>query len=116
MAVANCGCSLERYYRFSFANTDSIKTEEVIKTHLKRKDTPNSVTAFLSTLETFPSDFITSSGITGYNLIDYKNRFHQRGLVEMAHEYLCIRRNGSFYWPPRASHPNSLEYPRDNKE
>ncbi|KAG5662575.1 hypothetical protein KAF25_004993 [Fusarium avenaceum] len=46
-------------------------TEEVIKTHLKRKDTPNSVTAFLSTLETFPSDFITTSGITGiyYNII-----------------------------------------------
>ncbi|KIL90329.1 hypothetical protein FAVG1_06059 [Fusarium avenaceum] len=71
MAVANCGCSLERYYRFAFANTDSIKTEQVITAHLKRKDTHNSVTAFLSTLETFPSNFITTSGITGiyYNII-----------------------------------------------
>ncbi|SPJ76076.1 uncharacterized protein FTOL_05807 [Fusarium torulosum] len=115
MALADCGCSLERYY-VVFANTDSIKTEQVIKTHLKRKDTCKSVMAFLPTLEEFPSDFITTHGIAGCNLLDYSDRIHQRGLIEMAHEYLCVCGNGSVYWPDWASHPDSLQYPQDSDE
>jgi hypothetical protein len=116
MALANCGCSLERYYRVAFANTDSIKTEQVIKTRLKRKDTFRSAMAFLPTFENIPFDFMTTHGKAGYNLLDYNNRSHQQGLIEMAHEYLCVRGNGSHYWPARATHPKSLRYPQHSNK
>jgi hypothetical protein len=115
MALANCGCSLERYYSV-FANTESIKRVEAIENDLKRKNKCKSVMAFLPTLKTFPPNFVTTHGMAGLDLLDYKDRLHQRGLIEMAHEYLCIRGNGSVYWPAWASRPNSLQYPRDSYE
>lgn len=114
MALSNCDCLLGQYYD-AFTDTNSIRTLKDAREALKKKGRRNEVNAFLSTLEPFPASYTTSNGIAGDRLLELGNRIHQRGLVEMAHYYLCVEGNGNAYWPDD-SNDRTLKYSRDKNE
>ena len=114
MDLGNCRCLLSQHYAI-FEDTNSIRNLEDTKRRLKRKGRRRGVNDFLATLDPFPASFRTIHGIAGNQLLDLEDDYHQDGLVEMAHAYLCVFENGHRHWP-QGSNDGTLEYPRDENE
>ncbi|KAF5715386.1 hypothetical protein FMUND_6868 [Fusarium mundagurra] len=110
----DCGCSLGQYLAI-FATSGSINNLVDIRRNLRQKSRQKGATAYQAGLEQFRSQFMTRLRTSGKDLIDRNDIVHQRGLTEMAHEYLCVCENGSLYWP-HTSDDGSLRYPRDQYE
>ncbi|EKJ69017.1 hypothetical protein FPSE_10810 [Fusarium pseudograminearum CS3096] len=86
-----------------------------VKNKLKRKTRGKGVNGFLGTLEHIRTHYKTTDGIAGTQLLQLNNEKDQRGLVEMAHAYLCVFGHGHAHWP-QGSKDGTLEYPRDEKQ
>ncbi|RGP69990.1 hypothetical protein FSPOR_4280 [Fusarium sporotrichioides] len=85
------------------------------RSQLKRQNRRKGANEFRSTLESFPKRFETRDGTVGTQLLQLDNEDHQKGLVRMAHAYLCISGHGRAHWP-EGSNDNTLEYPRDENK
>jgi hypothetical protein len=68
--------------------------------------------AFNDDVRAFRKKFLTSSGLRGLELHDWKSSAHQAGLSEMTTAYLDHGGNGSLFWPDDVSSPryNTLQY------
>lgn len=68
--------------------------------------------AFNSSLTLFRKFYITSTGMRGMEVRDWKSAEHQTLLTEMSHAFLDRDGNGELYWPTDATSPNhtSLQY------
>ncbi|KAF5563668.1 hypothetical protein FPHYL_5066 [Fusarium phyllophilum] len=110
----DCGCSLGQYLAI-FATSGSISDLADIRRNLRQKSRQKGATAYQAGLEQFRSQFMTRLRTSGKDLIDRNDIVHQKGLIEMAHEYLCFCENGPLYWPS-TSDDGSLRYPRDQYE
>ncbi|KAK6713028.1 hypothetical protein SNK05_007481 [Fusarium graminearum] len=108
-----CNCLLDRHYAI-FQDTNSISTCTLndVKNKLKRKTRGKGVNKFLGTLEHIRTHYKTTDGIAGTQLLQLNNEIHQRGLIQMAHAYLCVFGHGRAHWP-QGSNDGTLEYPRD---
>ncbi|KAI8715939.1 hypothetical protein NCS52_01102900 [Fusarium sp. LHS14.1] len=73
---------------------------------------------FAEIVKAYPSRFTSSAGISGYQLLNWSNRFHRQGLVEMTHEFLCTSGNGPLFWPGENEneYQDSLRYPEHKNE
>lgn len=109
-----CGCSLGQYLAI-FATSGSISDLVDIRRKLRQRSRKRGATAYQAGLEQFRSQFMTRLRTSGKDLTDRYDIVHQKGLIDMAHEYLCVCENGSLYWP-RTSDDGSLRYPRDQYE
>ncbi|GKU20056.1 unnamed protein product [Fusarium langsethiae] len=114
MALCDYNCLLHQHYTI-FNNIDSIRTLQDVRSHLKRQNGRKGANEFRSTLESFPKGFETRDGTVGTQLLQLDDEDHQKGLVRMAHAYLCISGHGRAHWP-EGSNDNTLEYPRDEKK
>ncbi|EXL81313.1 hypothetical protein FOPG_05341 [Fusarium oxysporum f. sp. conglutinans race 2 54008] len=109
-----CGCSLGQYLAM-FATPGSISDLVDIRRNLRQRSRQRGATSYQASLEQFRSQFMTRLRISDKDLIDRNDVVHQKGLIEMAHEYLCVCENGSLYWPS-TSDDGSLRYSRDQYE
>ncbi|KAF5647980.1 hypothetical protein F52700_1194 [Fusarium sp. NRRL 52700] len=109
-----CGCSLGQYLAM-FATSGSISDLGDIRRNLRQKSRQKGATAYQASLEQFRSQFMIRLRLSGKDLIDRSDVVQQKGLINMAHEYLCVCKNGSLYWRS-TSDDGSLRYPRDQYE
>uniref|UniRef100_A0A098DKX8 Uncharacterized protein n=1 Tax=Gibberella zeae (strain ATCC MYA-4620 / CBS 123657 / FGSC 9075 / NRRL 31084 / PH-1) TaxID=229533 RepID=A0A098DKX8_GIBZE len=111
-----CNCLLDRHYAI-FQDTNSISTCTLndVKNELKRKTRVKGVNRFLDTLEHIRTNYETTAGIAGTQLLELNNAIHQHGLIEMAHSYLCVFGHGGAHWP-QGSNDGTFEYPRDENQ
>ncbi|QPC71920.1 hypothetical protein HYE68_002672 [Fusarium pseudograminearum] len=116
MNQRGCNCLLNQHYAI-FQGTGSISTCTLndVKNKLKRKSRGRGVNKFLSTLELIRTHYKTTDGIAGTQLLQLNNKIHQRGLIEMAHAYLCVFGHGRAHWP-QGSNDGTFEYPRDENQ
>ncbi|KAI1864402.1 uncharacterized protein JN550_008959 [Neoarthrinium moseri] len=70
---------------------------------------------FTDDLRGFRKKFVTSTGLPGPDLHEWKLKEHQAGLDEMTAAYLDRDGNGPLYWPDSETSPNynKLRYSRD---
>ncbi|KAF4984716.1 hypothetical protein FZEAL_157 [Fusarium zealandicum] len=115
MTSTNCNynCLLEPYFDI-FTDLDDggpLSQTEICSAldHSLRARSPSSL---YKTATSYPPGFVSSTGLLGSHLLDWNDGAHQSGLVEMTHEFLCLRQKGSLYWPDGGD----LRYSRDRNE
>lgn len=74
--------------------------------------------AFYDDVRAFRKKFVTSDGMLGPSLHDWRDRDHQDGLREMTRAYLDRDGNGLLFWPddPSAANFNDLQYTHDRQQ
>ncbi|KAH7156274.1 hypothetical protein EDB81DRAFT_756759 [Dactylonectria macrodidyma] len=70
---------------------------------------------FYNVARSYAFNFKSSQGIPGSELIRWKYRPHQDGLMEMASQFLDQDGKGAYYWPddPEASNHGKLQYSKE---
>uniref|UniRef100_A0A0D2YBI6 Uncharacterized protein n=1 Tax=Fusarium oxysporum (strain Fo5176) TaxID=660025 RepID=A0A0D2YBI6_FUSOF len=97
MELERCGCSLGRYFTI-FDNSHSISTLVDIHRNLRQRRRQRHAIGYETSLNQYRFTFTTRLGIPGKDLYKWEERAHQEGLIEMSHEFLCVKKNGSSYW------------------
>lgn len=72
--------------------------------------------AFCDSVRAFRKTFVTSQGLEGGSLHDWRSREHQTALGEMVRSYLDVHVNGRLFWPDDNSQGrfNKLKYSTDS--
>lgn len=68
--------------------------------------------AFNDTMLVFRKNYVTSTGLRGSEIHDWKSAEHQAALTEMSQAFLDRDGNGELYWPidPTSPNFNNLQY------
>jgi hypothetical protein len=71
--------------------------------------------ALWNAVRSYGSHFTSKSGIPGHDLLKWKDRLHQNGLLQMAHSFLEEDGKGSYFWPddPTDQHYRKLQYSKE---
>ncbi|KAH8734885.1 hypothetical protein BGZ61DRAFT_528156 [Ilyonectria robusta] len=70
---------------------------------------------FYNTVRAYMFTFVSRKGISGPDLLKWKYRPHQAGLLEMASQFLDQDAKGAFFWPDDPAAPNhgKLQYSKE---
>ncbi|KAK2042917.1 hypothetical protein LZ31DRAFT_469402 [Colletotrichum somersetense] len=101
----------------SVSNPTAVPTITALRQELNYGD-PKSLQcqAFYDDLRAYRKKFVSSNGLEGSLLYDWKSRDHQSALGEMTRAFLNRDGNGRRYWPDdeTSAHYNGLRYSSDH--
>ncbi|KAK2015519.1 hypothetical protein LZ32DRAFT_602165 [Colletotrichum eremochloae] len=98
------------------ANPTAVPTITALRQELNYGDAKSlQCQAFYDDLRAYRKKFVSSNGLEGSLLYDWKSRDHQSALAEMTRSFLNRDGNGQRYWPDdeTSAHYNGLRYSSD---